>query len=186
VFSNDHDPSTYEEAAKFEIWRKAMDQEIESIEKNDTWELTDLPSGGKKIGVKWIYKTKYNEAGKIEKYKARLVAKGYSQQHGIDYNEVFAPVARWDTIRTILALAASKGWDVYQLDVKSAFLHGELVEDVYIEQPPGYQKQGRNKVYKLKKALYGLKQAPEHGIARLNHTLFKKDSQNVPTNTHCL
>lgn len=144
-----------------------MDQEIESIEKNDTWELTDLPSGSKKIGVRWIYKTKYNEAGKVDKYKARLVAKGYSQQHGIDYNEVFAPVARWDTIRTILALAASKGWDMYQLDVKSAFLHGELVEDVYIEQPPGYQTQGRNKVYKLRKALYGLKQAPRAWYSKI-------------------
>ncbi|MCI35108.1 copia-type polyprotein, partial [Trifolium medium] len=137
-----------------------MDQEIESIERNETWELTDLPNGSKKIGVKWIYKTKYNENGKKEKHKARLVAKGYSQQHGIDYNEVFAPVARWDTIRSILALAASKGWNVYQLDVKSAFLHGELMEDVYVEQRIGYQKEGNSKVYKLRKALYGLKQAP--------------------------
>ncbi|GAU47154.1 hypothetical protein TSUD_287370 [Trifolium subterraneum] len=130
MFSNESDPRTYEEAAKFEVWRKAMDQEIESIKKNDTWEITDLPNGSKKIGVKWIYKTKYNESGKVEKYKARLVAKGYSQQHGIDYNEVFAQVAGWDTIRTVLALSASKGWNVYQLDMKSAFLHGELIENV--------------------------------------------------------
>ncbi|MCI09313.1 copia-type polyprotein, partial [Trifolium medium] len=80
------------------------------------------------------------EKGEIEKHKARLVAKGYSQKHGIDYNEVFAPVARWDTIRTILALAAKENWKVFQLDVKSAFLHGELVEDIYVEQPLGYQK----------------------------------------------
>ncbi|GAU31045.1 hypothetical protein TSUD_214810 [Trifolium subterraneum] len=167
MFSNESDPRTYEEAAKFEVWRKTMDQEIESIEKNDTWELTDLPNGSKKIGVKWIYKTKYNESGKVEKYKARLVAKGYSQQHGIDYNEVFAPVARWDTIRTVLALLASKGWNVYQLDVKSAFLHGELIENVYIEQPLGYQKEGKNKVYKLRKALYGLKQAPRAWYSKI-------------------
>jgi hypothetical protein len=101
-----------------------MDTEIAAIESNNTWELTNLPPGAKKNGVKWIYKTKYNEQGKIEKHKARLVAKGYSQQHGVDYNEVFAPVARWDTIRTILAIAAARNWYVFQLDVKSVFLHG--------------------------------------------------------------
>lgn len=180
VFSSNHDPTTYEEAAKFEIWRKAMDQEIESIERNDTWELTDLPKGSKKIGVKWIYKTKYNEDGKVEKYKARLVAKGYSQQHGIDYNEVFAPVARWDTIRTILALAASNGWNVYQLDVKSAFLHGELVENVYVEQPLGYQKQGKNSVYKLKKALYGLKQAPRAWYSKIESYFVQEGFTKCP------
>jgi hypothetical protein len=112
--------------------------EIESIENNNTWVLTTLPERANVIGVKWIYKTKYNEKGEVEKYKARLVAKGYSQKHGIDYNEVFAPVARWDTIRAILALAANNNWKIYQLDVKSAFLHGELSEDIYVEQPLGY------------------------------------------------
>ncbi|MCH81218.1 retrovirus-related pol polyprotein from transposon tnt 1-94, partial [Trifolium medium] len=107
VFCNNDDPNSYEEASKFAMWRQAMDQEIESIEKNETWELVSLPRGVKKIGVKWIYKTKYKEQGKVEKYKARLVAKGYAQQYGIDFNEVFAPVARWDTIRAILAVAAS-------------------------------------------------------------------------------
>jgi hypothetical protein len=187
IFSTSEDPKTYDEASKHDNWRKAMDSEIEAIEKNETWELTDLPSDAKKIGVKWIYKIKYNEQGKIEKYKARLVAKGYTQQHGIDYNEVFAPVARWDTIRTILALAALKNWYVFQLDVKSAFLHGELDEDIYVEQPLGYQKD-RNKVYKLKKSLYGLKQAPRAWYSKIEayfchegflkcpheHTLFVK------------
>jgi hypothetical protein len=127
IFSpSNEDPTTYDEAAKHDIWKQAMDSEIAAIESNNTWELVELPAGAKKIGVKWVYKTKYNEQGKIEKHKARLVAKGYSQQQGIDYKEVFAPVARWDTIRTILAIAAEKGWYVYQLDVNSAFLHGEL------------------------------------------------------------
>ncbi|GAU26945.1 hypothetical protein TSUD_06170, partial [Trifolium subterraneum] len=160
IFSPSDDPTTYDETAKLDIWRNAMNTEIAAIESNDTWELTELPKGAKKIGVKWIYKTKYNEQGKIEKYRARLVAKVYSQQHGIDYDEVFAPVARWDTIRTILAIAALRGWYVYQLDVKSAFLHGELNEEVYVEQPLGYQKERKELVYKLKKSLYGLKQAP--------------------------
>ncbi|PNX62644.1 copia-type polyprotein, partial [Trifolium pratense] len=112
-----------------------MDQEMESIINNNTWELTTLPEGSNAIGVKWIFKTKYNERGEIEKHKARLVAKGYTQKHGIDYNEVFAPGARWDTIRTILALAAKESWNVFQLDVKSAILHGDLAEDIYVEQP---------------------------------------------------
>jgi len=160
IFSIAEDPKTYEEALQNNVWRKAMDAEIDAIERNNTWEQTNLPSGVNTIGVKWIYKTKCNEDGKVEKYKARLVAKGYTQQHGIDYKDVFAPVARWDTIRIILALAAVKGWNVFQLDVKSAFLHGELSETMYVDQPLGYQKMGEeDKVYKLKNALYGLKQA---------------------------
>ncbi|MCH79976.1 copia-type polyprotein [Trifolium medium] len=153
LFSSNEDPESYDEAIKHEVWRKAMQSEIESIKSNDTWELTELPLGVKPIGVKWIYKTKYNEEGKIEKHKARLVAKGYAQRHGIGYSEVFAPVARWDTIRTILSLAATKNWSVFQLDVKSAFLHGELVEDVYVNQSLGFQTEDKNQVYKLNKII---------------------------------
>lgn len=128
------DPILYEDAVISSKWKKSMDLEIEAIERNNTWELTDLPNGGKRIGVKWVYKTKLNEKGEVDKYKARLVAKGYSQHHGIDYDEVFAPVARLDTIRVVISLAAQKGWIVYQLDVKSAFLHGEINEDVFVDQ----------------------------------------------------
>jgi hypothetical protein len=192
VYSSIDDPDTYDEASKSEVWRKAMDAEIEAITKNETWELTTLPSGSKAIGVKWIFKTKYNEKGKIEKHKARLVAKGYTQRYGIDYGEVFAPVARWDTIRSVLALAANNGWNVFQLDVKSAFLHGELDEDIYVEQPLGYQHNDGGKVYKLKKALYGLRQAPRAWYSKIEtyfscenfekcpseHTLFVKKGVN--------
>ncbi|GAU36545.1 hypothetical protein TSUD_277510 [Trifolium subterraneum] len=160
IYVPSDDSKSFDEAEKMEIWRKAMDQEMEAIENNNTWQLTTLPHGANVIGVKWIYKTKYNEKGEIEKHKARLVVKRYSQKHGVDYNDVFAPVARWETIRAILALAPNKNWKVYQLDVKSAFLHGELNEDIYVEQPLGYQKGNGDKVYKLRKALYGLKQAP--------------------------
>ncbi|GAU44223.1 hypothetical protein TSUD_399870 [Trifolium subterraneum] len=166
VFRDDSDPHNYEEASKMTVWRKAMDQEIESIERNNPWELVFLPKEAKRIGVKWIFKTKYNENGEVEKYKARLVAKGYSQQYGIDFNEVFAPVARWDSIRAILVVAASQGWYVYQFDVKSAFLHGELQENVYVDQPPGYFKKD-GMVYKLRKALYGLKQAPRAWYSKI-------------------
>ncbi|GAU16044.1 hypothetical protein TSUD_339150 [Trifolium subterraneum] len=179
VFCDNEDPTCYEDAVKLVVWRHAMDQEIESIERNKTWELVDLPKGAKRIGVKWVYKTKYNENGEVDKHKARLVAKGYSQQHGIDFNEVFAPVARWDTIRAILAIAASKGWFVYQLDVKSAFLHGDLVENVYVDQPPGYSKD-IGKVYKLRKALYGLKQAPRAWYSKIESYFLQEKFEKCP------
>ena len=106
MFTSTANPTTFQEAVQNSKWRAAIDLEIEAIERNGTWELTDLPKGMKKIGVKWVFKTKLNENGKVDKCKARLVAKGYAQQHGIDYTEVFAPVARWDTIRMVIALAA--------------------------------------------------------------------------------
>jgi len=145
-----------------------MDAEIQAIEKNNTWELVELPKGMKKIGVKWVFKTKLNERGEVDKYKARLVVKGYAQRQGIDYSEVFSPVAKWDTIRMILSLAALRSWEVFQLDVKSAFLHGELKEVVHIEQPEGYIRKGEEqKAYRLRKALYGLKQAPRAWYSRI-------------------
>uniref|UniRef100_A0A2N9FP23 Integrase catalytic domain-containing protein n=1 Tax=Fagus sylvatica TaxID=28930 RepID=A0A2N9FP23_FAGSY len=175
LFTSTADPTTFEEAVQSSKWRAAMDLEIEAIERNGTWELTDLPKGMKKIGVKWVFKTKLNENGEVDKCKARLVAKGYAQQYGIDYTEVFAPVARWDTIRMVIALAARNSWSVFQLDVKSAFLHGELNEAVFVEQPQGYEKKGEEyKVYKLKKALYGLKQAPRAWYSRIEAYFVKE------------
>ena len=105
-----------------------MDDEIEAIERNDTWELINLPKGHKTIGVKWVFKTKLKENGEVDKYKACLVAKGYKQEYGIDYTEVFALVARHDTIKLVIALATQNSWPIYQLDVKLAFLHGNLEE----------------------------------------------------------
>lgn len=120
------DPSDFKEAVKSKAWREAMDDEINSIISNDTWELCDLPDGKKAIGLKWIFKTKFNSEGKIQKLKARVVAKGYSQRPGIDYEEVFSPVARMETVRMVLALAAHSGWEVFHFDVKSAFLNGDI------------------------------------------------------------
>lgn len=182
AFMVSSDPTTFEEAIKNTIWRLAMDEEIKSIERNQTWNLTELPVGAKKIGVKWIYKTKLNELGEVDKFKARLVVKGYSQQQGIDYQEVFAPVARMDTLRMIIAFAAASGWKLYQLDVKSAFLYGELEEDVFVEQPLGYEKTGNeNILYKLKKALYGLKQAPRAWFSRIESYLLKEGFESSPS-----
>ena len=138
-----------------------MNAKLEMIEKNNTWELVERPADKPVIGVKWVFKTKLNLDGTVQKHKARLVAKGYAQKPGIDYNETFAPVARLDTIRTLIALAAQKGWMLFQLDVKSAFLNGVLDEEVHVEQPEGFElKNAGHKIYKLRKALYGLKQAP--------------------------
>ncbi|GAA0145518.1 transmembrane signal receptor [Lithospermum erythrorhizon] len=169
------DPVMYKEVAKHEKWRTAIQNEINSIEKNNTWTLIELPKDGKTIGVKWIFKTKRNENGEIIKHKARLVAKGYSQEEGIDYTEVFAPVARMDTVRMIISLAAQKDWKLYQLDVKSPFLHGELNEEVYVDQPEGYVKKGKeHMVYRLHKALYGLKQAPRAWFNKIeSHFVFE-------------
>lgn len=138
-----------------------MKEELASIEKNNTWRLVELPKGRKPIGLKWVYKVKRNPTGKIVKYKARIVAKGYVQKQGVDYEEVFALVARIETVRVILALAGTNGWKFHHLDMKSVFLNGKLNEEVFVTQPEGFEKKGQiGKVSKLSKALYGLKQAP--------------------------
>ncbi|XXG79690.1 hypothetical protein AAC387_Pa09g0708 [Persea americana] len=171
-----------------------MDQEIEAIERNDTWELVELPKGKKTIGVKWVYKTKLNARGEVEKCKPRLVAKGYKQKQGVDYDEVCAPVASLDIIHLVLAHGTQNQWKVFQMDVKSAFLNGTLEEEVYVDQPLGYEKKHEEmKVSRLKKALYGLKQAPrawdkkidtyfeESGFHKspYGHTLYVKKSPQV-------
>eukprot|EP00253_Pinus_taeda_P003233 PITA_03233 len=167
-------PIHFEDAIKDKKWIEAMDEEMNAIERNKTWDLVELPKRKEVIGVKWVYKTKCNAEGKIERHKARLVVKGYKQQYGRDYQETFAPVARMETVRAVLSIAAQNKWKVDQMDVKSAFLNGVLMEDVYIEQPLGYEKKGEeHKVCKLKKALYGLKQAPKAWYSRIDSYLLE-------------
>lgn len=168
----DGEPSTFEEARHDEAWRKAMLEELGSIEENKTWSLVDLPHGHRAIGLKWVFKIKRDEQGAIVKHKARLVAKGYVQKPGIDYEEAFAPVARMESVRVLLAVAAQEGWLVHHMDVKSAFLNGDLVEEVYVQQPPGFVAAGhQNKALHLKKALYGLRQAPRAWNQKLDASL---------------
>ncbi|CAA7062305.1 unnamed protein product [Microthlaspi erraticum] len=146
-----------------------MEEEIKMIEKNRTWRLVEKPEKKNIISVKWIYRIKTNANGDPIKHKARLVARGFSQEYGVDYLETFAPVSRHDTIRVILALAAQKKWRLYQMDVKSAFLNGELEEEIYVAQPPGFVVEGEeDKVLLLRKALYGLKQAPRAWYGRID------------------
>jgi len=166
------EPENYEDAQMNPAWQEAMKEEIHMIEKNHTWELVDRPADKNIIGVKWIFRTKLNADSSINKFKARLVVKGYAQVYGVDYSDTFAPVARMDTIRLLLAVAAHKNWKVFQMDVKSAFLNGDLQEEIYVEQPAGFVVQGEeDKVYMLKKALYGLKQAPRAWYGRIDDYL---------------
>ena len=148
-----------------------MDEEYCSLMVNDTWDPVPLPKGRKIVRCKWIYRTKYASNGNVERLKARLVAKGFSQVEGIDYNETFAPVAKMNSIRLVLSLATLHNWEFHQMDVKSAFLHGDLHEEIYMEQPPGYVQNNSSLVCLLNKSLYGLKQAPRSWYAKMDSFL---------------
>ena len=124
-------------------WKEAMELEFQSLIDNKTWKLVPLPKDRKSIGCKWIYKIKYNADGSVERYKARLVALGYLQKEGIDYTETFAPVAKMTSIRTLLALAAIGDAEIHQMDVKTAFLNGDLEEEIYMDQPKGFAFKGK-------------------------------------------
>ena len=156
-----NEPTNYTEAmnsSEAEQWDQAMKLEHESLIHNNTWELQSLPQGRKTVGCKWVYKKKMKEDGSIERYKARLVAKGYSQTEGTDFFETYSPVARISSIRTILAIATQHDMDLQQMDVNTAFLNGNLEEEIYMDQPEGYN-DGSGRVCRLIKGIYGLKQA---------------------------
>ncbi|WVY93107.1 hypothetical protein V8G54_032195 [Vigna mungo] len=172
--------------------------EMKALQQNETWELVDCPPGKKPVGCRLIYAIKYKADDTIERLKARLVAKGYTQTYGVDYTETFAPVAKLNTVRVLLSLAVNLDWPLQQFDVKNAFLHGELSEEVYMELPPGCMvpKKHSQKVCKLRKSLYGLKQSPRAWFGRFleamtvfgyhqsnfDHTLFlKKQNGKITT-----
>ena len=151
-----------------------MEEEFNQIHKNNTWFLVRPPTSCKPTGLKWVFKVKKDSSGQLTKHKARLVVKGYAQRYGIDFTDVFAPVARMEKIRVLLALAAFFGWEVHHLDVKSAFLNGEISEEIYVKQPEGYEIPGKEHyVYKLRKALYMLKQAPRAWYSKLDKSLLE-------------
>jgi histone deacetylase 1/2 len=149
-----------------------MDEEYSALMTNKTWHLVPSSPGRNVIDCKWIYKIKRKADGTIDRYKARLVAKGFKQRYGIDYEDTFSPVVKATTIHLVLALAVSRGWHLRQLDVKNAFLHGVLEEEVYMKQPPGYEDAAHlGHICRLDKALYGLKQAPRAWYSRLSSKL---------------
>ncbi len=162
-----------------------MNDELDQIEKNQTWELVPRPKDKNVVGTKWVYKNKFNEDGQIIRNKERLVCKGYAQMEGIDFGETFALVARLEAIRIFLAFSCYKNFKVYQMDAKSAFLNGNIEEEVYIEQPQGFVLlENRDYVCKLRKALYGLKQAPRAWFSRLESYLNKQGYKRGATESN--
>nr|GEU40612.1 putative ribonuclease H-like domain-containing protein [Tanacetum cinerariifolium] len=159
-FNKSVEPTCLAEALSDPNWVQATNNEIEALNRNNTWTVCDLPVGRKPIGSKWIWKIKYKASCDIERYKARLVAKGFSQNEGFYYVETFSPVVKMVTIRCLVSIAVVNKWPLYQLDVNNAFLYGDLAEDVYMTLPDGYNNVDKSKVCKLNKSLYGLKQAP--------------------------
>ncbi|KAG7299880.1 hypothetical protein JYU34_016900 [Plutella xylostella] len=170
----DKDPQSLSEALqsnKADKWMEAMKEEHNSLLLNNTWTLVDLPPNKKVIPCKWVYRTKSDEHGNITRYKARLVIKGFQQKKGIDYHEIYAPVVRYSSMRYVIGLAAKHDLKIHQLDAVSAFLQGDIDEDIYMAQPPNFQ--DGSKVCKLNKSIYGLKQASRQWNKKLNSILIE-------------
>lgn len=168
------EPNSFAQARKWSVWWDAMRAKISALHSNRTWVLVPPSSCTNVVGCKWVYKIKRNSDGSVSRYKARLVAKGFLQTEGIDYTETFTPVVKPTTIRLVLSIAYSRGWDIRQVDVNNALLHGDLSETVYMSQPPGFVDATRpDHVCLLTKALYGFKQAPRAWFAKLSGALLK-------------
>ena len=169
------DPISFSEAMSrtdSEKWSDAMKDELNSMANNQVWDLVELPEGFRAVGCKWVYKTKTDASGNIERYKARLVAKGFLQKEGIDYHDTFSPVSKKDSLRIIMALVAHFDLELHQMDVKTAFLNGELEEEVYMTQPEGFiSEKGNHLVCKLKKSIYGLKQASRQWYMKFHNII---------------
>jgi len=180
------EPRTYREAAdspEADHWRKAMDDEISSLTQMKTWEVVPRPEDRETVESKWVYRIKHNANGEIARYKARLVAKGYTQVSGLDFNETYAPVTRLETIRLLFGLAVEKDWEIRQIDVKTAYLNGDLDEEIYMEPPDGLEIPD-GMVLRLRKAIYGLKQAGRQWYLKLKSVLVKLGFTQVINDPH--
>ena len=167
-------------------WRKAMDEEIQSLKENNTWKLVKLPNGKKAMKCKWVFKKKINSQGKVVRFKARLCAKGYTQQEGVDYFETFAPVMKYKSMRIILAIVAKLDYEFKQLDVLTAFLNALMKEEVYMEQPEGYEEGTKDMVCRLIKTIYGTKQAPREWNKEVNEFIVNELQLNRCTSDSCV
>ena len=173
-------PKKVDEALQDTDWVNSMHEELHQFVQNDVWELVPRPKGVNVIRTKWIFKNKSDEHSIVIRNKSRLVAQGYTQVEGVDFDETFAPVARLESIRILLAITSHLNFKLYQMDIKSAFLNGMLQEEVYVEQPKGFVDPHRpDDVYKLKRALYGLKQAPRAWYDRLTAYLTRSEERRV-------
>jgi hypothetical protein len=179
------DTTSYEEAMggpNSSKWLEAMEDEMRSMSSNNVWDLEEIPKGAKTVGCKWVYKIKYDSNGNIEKYKAHLVAKGFTQREGVDYNETFSPVSCKDSFRIIMALVAHFNLELLQMDVKTAFLNGDLEEKVCMKQPKDFFMKGKQHMgCRLKKSIYGLKQASRQWYLKFNDTV-KRFKENIKDN----
>ncbi|KAK5795313.1 hypothetical protein PVK06_036574 [Gossypium arboreum] len=170
----DQEPTSIVEAFQSPAWTAAAHTEYTALLANHTWDLMPLPVGRKTVGCKWIFKIKRNTDGSVARYKGRLVVKGYLQEAGVDFWDTFSPVVKPTTVHVVPALAVSMGWSLCQVDINNAFLNGDLQEEIYMVQPPGFKQLGDNGqqlVCRLKKVLYGLKQAPRAWFHKLKEFL---------------
>lgn len=183
------DPDTFEEDMEDDHkkeWMDAMQDELNSMHENQTFDLVCLPKGKKALKNRWVFRVKQDESTSSLKYKARLVVKGYSQKQGVDFDEIFSPVVKMSSIRVVLGLAARLNLEIEQMDVKTAFLHGDLEEELYMEQPEGYRVKGKEHcVWRLKKSLYGLKQAPHQWYKKFESFMAKHTFART-TSDHCV
>ena len=172
-----YEPHSYCETHTNPFWQQAINEELNALHKNHTWDMVDLPPSQSVIGCRWVYKIKTKADGSVEWYKARLVAKGFTQEYGIDYEEKFAPVARLTSVKCLITVAVVRRLPLYQMYVKIFFLNGDLQEEVYMQPPPGYPHSG-SQVCRLRRALYGLKQAPQAQFEKFSSIV----TQQIPTN----
>ena len=183
------EPENFTEAMSHdqkEKWLQAMKEEMESLQENHTYDLVNLPQGRRMLRNKWVYKLKTEEHNPQPRYKARLVVKSFSKKKGIDFEEIFSPVVKMSSIRVVLGIAASLNLEIEQLDVKTAFLHGDLDEEIYMEQPEGFKVKGKeNLVCRLRKSLYGLKQAPRQWYKKFDSFMIDHDYSRT-TSDHCV
>jgi len=187
LLTDSGEPESYEEVQQTDArgeWESAMEEEMQSLTKNKTWELVKLPKGKKALHNRWIYRIKGDTDGR-RRYKARLVVKGYEQRAGVDYTDVFAPVVKLTTIRTVLSIVAVRDLHLEQMDVKTTFLHGDLEEEIYMHQPVGFEERGKESlVCRLRKSLYGLKQAPRQWYIKFEN--FMEENGFLKCDTyHC-